>query len=204
MPLILVFKGNLVSSGLNQIGYDYTCDVFAISLTKSISLVYVGSDLIDNLTEAELEAIVAHELGHIDKYHLVKSFIWIGILDLIFEYLVKRFPETKRVWLHFVPEFTDPYVSGYLLDFLKLFTVAYIAKEIIENFIFRCYEKEADLFAASIIDDPNVLGQALEDINKTYAKNDRFILDGLTRLFSTHPLRKDRVAYLKALAAKQN
>jgi Zn-dependent protease with chaperone function len=204
MPLIFVFKGNLLSSGLNELGYDYTCNVYALSLTKSTSLICVGRDLVDNLTESELEAVVAHELGHIDKYHVIKGLIWIWVLIFTFKYLVKFFPATNRVWYHFVPECLDPYVSEYLAQFLESFTVAYIAKKLIKNFVFRCQEKEADLFAASIIDDPNALGQALECMDKVYTQKDRVVLDGLMRLFRTHPLRKDRVAYLKALAAKQS
>ena len=83
MPKIFVFKGNLVSSILNQFGLDLTCNAFAASLTKSISIIFVGRDLIDNMTESELEAVIAHELGHIDKYHTLKKIVSITILGLV-------------------------------------------------------------------------------------------------------------------------
>ncbi len=75
MPLILVFKSNKLWSLAEQFGVDFKCNAFAWSLTKSLSLVCVGQDLVEGLKYDELEAAIAHELCHIDNNHSIKQLV---------------------------------------------------------------------------------------------------------------------------------
>lgn len=180
-------------------------------MTKSISVIFVGRDLIDNMTEPEIEAIIAHELGHIDKYHSLKRIVYVTILALVLKYLiVKFFPESDRIGVGVAfMRFSDDGL-GYkrsnklVTKLIRGYTVAYIAKNLVEKFISRCFEEEADILAASIINDPMSLAKALGCLEQTSSNKDRFIMDYIMELTRTHPLTKHRKAYLKDFVAKKN
>lgn len=71
---------------------------------------------------------------------------------------------------------------------------------IIASAVCRLFEKEADMTASRIIDDPRVLGQALDGLEKNFREKPHFIYDFVTELFVSHPLTKNRKAYLTQAA----
>jgi len=50
-------------------------DAFSCSLTKNLSLMCLGENLVNNLSIEELRTVIAHELGHIKKNHIQKQLV---------------------------------------------------------------------------------------------------------------------------------
>ncbi len=194
IPLVLVFKGNILHKIMEQFGEDYRVNAFAFSITKSLSIVCVGQNLVEELTYDELEAVIAHELCHIDRYHVIKQWVLGSVITFIIAvvYIGTMFQIVRHrnhVELH--PAQVAIYVTPLLLTIL----VAYY----IQRYYSRVCEKQADLGAADIIKNPVSLADALDHIEKIYKNKDRLI-DFFIEMESTHPLTKNRRRYLEAYA----
>ena len=90
-PLIVALKRNYITSIASYCYLDFQNNAFAAGLRskdRTLSLICVGVDLIENLTDSELEAVVAHELQHINHNHIIKIFVGSFIISL----LVSGFP----------------------------------------------------------------------------------------------------------------
>lgn len=66
MPEVLVYEGCKAINGWNA---------FAVSLHHNYGTIVIGQDLIKNLSPAELEAVIAHELGHVSGNHSLKKIV---------------------------------------------------------------------------------------------------------------------------------
>ncbi len=56
-------------------------NAFATGATKSNSLVAVSTGLLNNMTEAEAEAVLAHEISHISNGDMVTMALLQGVLN---------------------------------------------------------------------------------------------------------------------------
>jgi STE24 endopeptidase len=144
--------------------------------------VFTASDVIDDLTEDELAALLAHEGAHIYLNHLwIKGAITMGLgICVVFAVImgVQRFQESLSV----------PALGGLVLAII-------LGKLSLFNAISRRQEREADAFAAQTVG-PDALISALEKIMPPalLAKN----VADLT-LWSTHdswPRRRQRILEL--------
>jgi heat shock protein HtpX len=195
IPLVLVFKGNILHKIMEEFGEDYRVNAFAFSITKSLSLICVGQNLVEELTYDELEAVIAHELCHIDRYHVIKQWVLNSVIMYIIAVVCAGiiFP----IMRHQNPAELHPAVqiAMYATPLLLTILVAYC----IQRYYSRVCEKQADLGAADIIRNPVSLANALDHIEKIYKNKDRLI-DFFIEMDSTHPLTKNRRRYLEALA----
>jgi Zn-dependent protease with chaperone function len=194
MPLVLVFKGNILWNLAEQLGLDYKCNAFAISLTKSLSIVCVGQDLVEGLKYDELEATIAHELCHIDNYHTLKSLVLFMVLFKILKPILdKYFPTVIRIR----NQHHCASGIGYAIEYIVLTTIIF---SLIKLYYNRVCEKQADLGAARIIKNPISLADSLDHIEKIYANKKHCFVDFFIELGSTHPLTKNRRQNLEAYA----
>ncbi|MFH0898842.1 MAG: M48 family metalloprotease [bacterium] len=186
-PLTLIFKGNIFSDLAEEIGIDLRCNAFAISLTPSCALICIGEDLItQNLSVDELEGVIAHELSHVKYNHSMKSLVSTIIVSCILDSLFKNAPN-HAIYINF--DYGDTIINrnNLIKNLIRLF--------ILRSFS-RSHEKEADLSAAEVIDDPASLWKALYKI-KLIAEEKPRLITWLFSLFSTHPLNKKRREYLE-------
>ena len=194
MPRIYVIEDN----SLNAFASGIHGGSYAISLSRGI---------IEQLNDAELEAVIAHELTHIknrDTRLLVVSIIFVGIFAFISEIMFKSIRYKREggkgegIWF---------------AGAIGLSTLAYVISLLIQFAISRKREFMADAGAVEMTRNPAALANALrkishdprieaverKDVAQLFIENPRGEANWLKRLFSTHPPMVERIAFLEAL-----
>ena len=125
--------------------------------------------LIAKHTVPEMVAVLAHEVGHYKKKHILQGFI-INILHtgLLF-FLFSIFLGNSDLYHAFYMEHESIY-SG-LLFFGLLYTPIDTVLSVVMQMISRKNEYEADRFAAETTDDPDILINALKKLSATNMSN---------------------------------
>jgi STE24 endopeptidase len=114
-------------------------------------------------------AILAHEIGHYRKKHILKGLI-ISILHTgALFFLLSLFLDSPGLFQAFY--MTDQSVYAGLLFFSLLYTPIELVLSVIMQMVSRKYEYEADRFAAETIDDPHSLVDALKKLSETNLSN---------------------------------
>lgn len=193
IPKILIFKGNLLWNVLEHCGIDFKCNAFAYSLSRSFGFICIGEDLIQYLSEQELEAIIAHELSHIHHNHVPKKIFLELTFYLVLLKIVQNLGLTNRaIWTNRALVLNQRIMHVDASDLAVLF----LDLAIIRLFSRYC-EKEADLTAITIIDDSQQLVNGLFKIEKISKLKQRIINDFISEIKSMHPLSKNRAQYIK-------
>jgi STE24 endopeptidase len=131
--------------------------------TKRIALF---DTLIDQLTTSEIVSVIAHEVGHNKKRHIISGVV-LGILQTgIFCFLLSLFIESKELFDAFFMEETSIYAS--LLFFGLLITPINLIIGPVMAAISRKHEYEADHWAVETTEDRNNL---IEGLKKLAEKN---------------------------------
>ena len=111
----------------------------------------------------ELVAVLAHEIGHYKKKHILQGMI-ISILHTgVILFLLSVFLGSPGLYEAFYMEQQSIY-SG-LLFFSLLYTPIEVLLSIVMRMVSRRNEYEADRYAAGTIDDPYVLVDALKKLS---------------------------------------
>lgn len=137
----------------------------------------LGVNLINNLNIDELEAIIAHELSHQKYKHVLKR----NLLEIIEEYLSIHQSTYKIV------KPTDS------------ITINILVKQLFNNYIFRTYEKEADLGAEKYTKKPLDLINGLNKVHSLQPKLIQLYMKTLEKFYwpiLSHPTLKKRKEYL--------
>jgi len=131
--------------------------------------------LIARHTTAELVAVLAHEIGHYKKNHIIISLV-VSILHfgLLF-FLLSLFINSSGLYAAFYMEQSSVYTG--LIFFGLLYTPIEVILSIFMNILSRRFEYDADRFAATTVPDPSSLIGALK----------RLASDNLSNL-TPHPL----------------
>jgi STE24 endopeptidase len=125
--------------------------------------------LIDNHPVPELLAVLAHEIGHFKRKHVIQHFIF-GQLNLLLLFFVASFCINRHeIFAAF--GVTTPSVYVGLTLFFILARPATVLIGVIANYWSRRHEFEADRFAAEAMGDPNPLIQALKRLSKDSLSN---------------------------------
>jgi Zn-dependent protease with chaperone function len=140
--------------------------------------VLMSENLIATLSDSELDAVVAHELGHAKEHHLVLKVLAFALIWGSFEGAIHA-----RAW-----------TSSELL-WLLLLPYAFIAMLIMVQGVLGIYlEQRADDFAAQLVG-AEELASALEKLVALRGKAPRS--SRLVAILGQHPGFKDRMARLK-------
>ncbi|MFH0925642.1 MAG: M48 family metallopeptidase [bacterium] len=119
--------------------------------------------LIKEHTVLELEAVLAHEIGHYKKKHILKGMI-ITILHMGFMFfLLSLFLYNKRLFDTFY--MTTPSIYAGLIFFGLLYTPIELILSILMQIFSRKNEYEADCFAAKTIANPEEMIKALKKLS---------------------------------------
>lgn len=189
---------------------DPAPNAFATGRDPKHAVVAATTGLIEIMDDSELEAVMAHEMGHVQNYDIRVSMIAFGLVSAIgfLSDIVLRilfYGDDKRDGVH-------PIV---LIIGLVIVVLAPIVAVMVQLAISRQREYLADASGALTTRDPESLAQALEKLQK-YGRPLRrqntsaahlFISDPLkpgvlAKLFSTHPPLAERIARLRSHADK--
>lgn len=131
--------------------------------------------LLASHTEEEVLAILAHEVGHWKKKHVLKQIILLELLSLGGFYAVARFLEWQLLYRTFGFQESIPYVGLFLIGAF-ISPLGYFAQPL-ESAISRRFEREADDFALDLMKTAEPMRDALK----------RLATDNLANL-APHPL----------------
>jgi len=160
--------------------------------------------LIDNHTNEELVAILAHEVGHAKRKHIHKQLI-IGILStgLMFYVLSQaiRFPELYEAF-GLPGDSPLPIYAGFIF-FGFLYTPISTLIGIITQILSRKFEFEADAFAVQTTQGPEPLISGLKKLSVDNLSN-LTPHPWLVFLEYSHPPVLERIAAMRALSLSEN
>ncbi len=179
-------------------------NAFATGRNPENGVVVITRPLIELLNDKELEAVIAHELGHIKHRDILVSTIASAIATAITFFL-----EMALWFLH------DEEGPG-IWEILGVYLISLIILPIIQLAISRQREYMADEFSAKITHNPHALINALKKIENFFNNNYVYISPSTSalmifnpkELLSTHPSLESRIKHLlkieKQLKSKVN
>jgi len=125
--------------------------------------------LIEKHTDNELVAVLAHEIGHYKKKHIIKNMV-ISILHTgVMFLLLSIFLNAAGLYEAFYME--QPSVYAGLIFFGLLYAPVEMILSIFMQIMSRKHEYEADRFAAETTEQPETMIQALKKLSKDNLSN---------------------------------
>jgi STE24 endopeptidase len=150
--------------------------------------------LIAQLNESELEAVLAHEIGHFKKKHIPKMLLFSTFTSLVGFYVVSVL--AKRVWFYRTFGFETTHIAPALLLFALLSGVVMFWFSPLAHWWSRRYEYQADAFAKEVMSESASLIGALRKLNEKNLSNltPHPLYSGF---YYSHPTLLEREAALK-------
>jgi len=124
--------------------------------------------LINNHTEEELVAVLAHEMGHYKKKHIIKNMIISIVQTGIMFFLLSIFLNSQGLYSAFYMQQTSVYAG--LIFFGMLYAPIDMIVSIFMQVLSRKYEYEADAFASTTYQKEPMI-QALKKLSKDNLSN---------------------------------
>lgn len=153
--------------------------------------------LISQLSEKELLAVLAHEMGHNIKHHITKGIILGSLMSLIGLYILAQLKSWPEFYLTFnVPQsdHTALFIFAVVSDVFTFFLTP------VFNSISRHHEYEADRFAAESTTDPDSMQTALIKLSKENLSN-LYPHPWYSFFHYSHPTTSERISALQRIAA---
>ena len=125
--------------------------------------------LIVSHTVPELLAVLAHEIGHFKRNHIIQHFIFGQLNLLVLFFAASLCVDRPEIFAAFGVTTPSLYVG--LALFLILVRPATVLIGVAANYFSRRHEFEADRFAAEAMGDPNPLIRALKRLSKDSLSN---------------------------------
>lgn len=185
---------------------DPGMNAFATGRDPQHAAVCATTGLLDNMTDTELEGVIAHELGHIKNYDIrvaMLAFALTAVIGILADFIM------HMVWFRDDRENNN---QIFLIAGVIAAILAPIVATMIQLAVSRKREYLADATGALTTRYPEGLASALEKIGKsggTLRKQNTstahfFFANPLkgknvTNLFSTHPPVQDRIARLRGM-----
>jgi len=159
--------------------------------TKRIIL---GDTLLEEYTEDEIETVIAHEMGHYAKKHIVKNLVFGTISSFFTLWLIAELYRMSLPWFGF-ENLTD--IDAFPLLSLWAMIIG-IVQTPLSNYLSRKYEYEADSYAIAITGKKEAF---VSTLNKLTDQNlgDREPHPLVEWYSYSHPSIKKRVAHIESL-----
>jgi STE24 endopeptidase len=125
--------------------------------------------LLQQLAEPELEAVLAHEIGHYRKKHIPKMMLMSALGSLAGFWLISRL--ARQDWFYRSFGFGPGSIVPALLLFGLLAGVVTFWLAPVAHWWSRRYEYQADAFAAAVMNEPRSLIGALRKLNEKNLSN---------------------------------
>ncbi|HEY6436160.1 MAG TPA: M48 family metallopeptidase [Ignavibacteriaceae bacterium] len=160
--------------------------------TKRIIL---GDTLLDNFSEDEIETVIAHELGHFKKKHIVKN-IFIGtVSSFLTLYLIALLYQNSLDWFDF-----NSITEIAALPLLALWSMLIgIIQSPLSNILSRKFEYEADEYAIEETKNPSAFTKTLEKLTEQNL-GDKEPHPFVEWFFYSHPSIKNRLNAIERFA----
>lgn len=189
---------------------DSALNAFATGRDPDHAIVAATSGLIDIMSDSELEAVMAHEMGHVKNYDIRVSMIAFGLASVIG---ILTDIGMRMMW--FSDGDDDDRSPVIMILGIVLMIIAPILAVLIQMAVSRQREFLADATSAMTTRHPDAMISALQKIKSNSrpmkrqnpAMSHMYISNPLkpgsiSKLFSTHPPIEDRIKRLKENAAK--
>ena len=164
--------------------------------TKRIIL---GDTLLENYTTEEIETVIAHELGHYKKKHIIKNILIGTISSFLTLFLIAFLYKDSLSWFDFT---SITQVAA--LPLLALWSMLIgIIQTPLGNILSRKFEYEADEYAISETNNPSAFKNTL---NKLTEQNlsDKEPHPFVEWFFYSHPSIKNRINAIDRFAKENN
>jgi len=125
--------------------------------------------LINQLAEAELEAVLAHEIGHYKKRHIPKMLIASALGLLLAFFLIAKLAEQS--WFYTAFGFEPGTIAPAFLLFSLLSSVVTFWFSPLFNMVSRTFEYQADAYATQAMRESHSLIGALRKLNEKNLTN---------------------------------
>jgi heat shock protein HtpX len=195
---------------------DPALNAFATGRDPKHSAIAVTQGLLDMMNDSELEAVVAHELGHIQNYDIRVSMIAFGLVAIVS--IISDFVLRWLFWGSVMGDDNDSPGGNnplFLIFGIVALILAPIVATLIQLSISRKREYLADATSVLTTRYPEGMISALEKIqasSSTVKKQNAstahlFFANPLSKksfsnLFSTHPPIEERIKALKEMGSK--
>ncbi len=191
---------------------DAAPNAFATGRDPKHAIVAVTTGLLDIMDDRELEAVMAHEMGHVQNYDIRVSMIVFGLVSaigLITDLIIQMF------WFGGSRRDSNNQNPIFLIIGIVVIILAPILALLIQMAISRQREYLADASSAMTTRDPQALEAALQKLaqvgrplkKQSSSAAHLFFSDPLkpgliSRLFSTHPPLPERIKRLQQNESK--
>jgi STE24 endopeptidase len=125
--------------------------------------------LISQLSEVELEAVLAHEIGHYKRKHIPKMLVLSAVGLLLAFFAIAQLAEQS--WFYRAFGFEPGSIVPALLLFSLLSGVVMFWLSPLFNLLSRRFEYQADSYAAKTMNEPDSLVGALRKLNEKNLSN---------------------------------
>ncbi|MCX6728468.1 MAG: M48 family metalloprotease [Candidatus Saccharibacteria bacterium] len=189
---------------------DPAPNAFATGRDPKHAIVAATSGLIDMMNDSELEAVMAHEMGHVQNYDIRVSMITFGLVSaigLLTDIMLRMFIFGDR-------DNNNNSPVGMIIGIVVIILAPIIAA-VIQLAVSRQREYLADATSVMTTRNPDAMISALQKLQKQSKPMIRqssssahlFLINPLkpgfvNKLFSTHPPIEDRIARLQTNAGK--
>lgn len=173
------FEVKIKDIKITEIFGEKVANAMVSGILPKFRYIFLTDYLLENFDENEIKAIVAHELAHVKKKHLIlKEIIAIGwfVFWILLSFLIKNFMKSFL-------SFTFTFLFAFLFYFL-----------LINGKISLKFEREADILAAKIVGKKYVIKalKKLAKVNVAPRKTGK-----LFNLITLHPSIEERIKYLE-------
>jgi heat shock protein HtpX len=187
--------------------WDDAPNAFATGPTRNSAMVAVSSGLAMNLSDAELKAVIAHEMGHVSNGDMLAITLLQGLMNT-FVYFLARIIARPIMERNYWAGFMVYMALQFMLSILAMIPICWFS---------RRREFRADAYAARAVGAaPMVTAlqkiealsqQALASAERKEGMSEDALAtlkihgqtEGLTRLFTTHPPTEARIAALRSI-----
>ena len=199
-------QAQLAEIPMPEVAIYHSPDVnaFATGATKSNSLVAVSTGLLNNMTEAEAEAVLAHEISHIANGDMVTMALLQGVLNTFVIFLSRIIATAVASSRNNNGEETRS-SSLYFLVSMVLEMVFGVLASIIAMWFSRYREFRADAGSASLVGKEKMIMalqrlQQLHEPQNLEGSLNAFMINGKrSELFMGHPPLEKRIEALRNL-----
>jgi len=187
--------------------WDDVPNAFATGPTRNNAMVAVSSGLAMNLSDAELRAVIAHEMGHVTNGDMMATTLLQGLMNT-FVYFIARMISRPLMERNYWMGFAVYMALQFVLSILAMIPICWFS---------RRREFRADAYAASVVGAASMASalqkieslaqQTLSSEHREEGMSEDALATmkihgkstGISHLFATHPPTEARIAALRAI-----
>lgn len=185
--------------------YDGAPNAFATGATRNNSLVAVSTGLLESMTRAEAEAVLAHEVSHIANGDMVTLTLVQGVMNTFVIFLSRVMGYLVDSFLRRGDRESSGPGLGYMISVIFFDIVFGVLASVVVMHFSRKREFRADAGAALLLGTPSPMVAALqrlggievEPLPQSLATAGIAGKRSMLALFSSHPPIEERIAALR-------